>query len=481
MSVRVHGGMTVAHAKREELASEIARVTGQGVRAVRNQLERTHGKTHLRVAFEESWPARHVELAALTAAAALDMDLADDIAGLTDLTPRQVRGRLNRVDHGKTLVGTVFANEWPGEGDVDNAGDEDDDVEDSEEDETETDDEDVEDLEGTSVADARRLDMAGAIADRTGLGLRKVRAALRAAHGNALVGNLFAEEWGAADEEDDGGDEARTHVTGTRVVGAGKPRALEAESLVSGRFRLLRSLGKGGQGEAFEALDEQLPERGVVVIKFASFDTAAREFTFAMRFRHEHICQYFDTAFDAERNRRYLVIEHGGRSLGELINDHGALAKSEAIPIIAQAAAALDYAHSKNVIHHDVSPGNVLIDDHGHVRVTDFGIAVAGTMRTVVGGNHTMVAKTSLGRHPFYAAPEMMSTGEPVRGRADQYSLALVLCSLLEGEIFTKAYRPRDYQRLDVRQNAALHRALSRKADDRFPSCVAFANALEGA
>lgn len=478
MASRVYGNMTVAHARREDLAADIAALVGVGVRAVRNRLEETHGKTRLRIAFEAEWPAPRVELARLTTSAALELDLVSEIAAVVDLTPRQVRGRLGRVDHGKTLVGTVFADEWPGDGDVDDTDDEDDEVDESEENGTEADDEDVEDLEATSVADARRLDLAGAIADRTGMGVRKVRVRLRAAHGNALVGNLFAEEWEAGDEEDDGND-ARTRVTGTRVVGAGKQRALAGESLVSGRFRLLRSLGKGGQGEAFEARDEQLPERGVVVIKFASFDTAAREFTVAMRFRHEHICQYFDTAFDAERNRRYLVIEHGGQSLEQFINEHGALAKSAAIPIITQAAAALDYAHSKNVIHHDVSPGNVLIDDHGHVRVTDFGIAVAGTMRTVVGGNHTMVAKTSLGRHPFYAAPEM-STGEPVRGRADQYSLGLVLCSLLEGENFTKAYRLRDFQRLTARQNTALRRALSRKADDRFPSCVAFANALEG-
>lgn len=477
MASRVHGNMTVAHARREDLAADISALVGVGVRAVRNRLEETHGKTRLRIAFEAEWPPPRVELARLTASAALELDLASDIAAVVDLTPRQVRGRLNRVGHGKTLVGTVFADEWPREDeDVDDGEDDEEDVDDEDDDEAE----DVEDLAAASVADARRLDLAGAIADRTGLGVRKVRARLRAAHGNALVGKLFAEEWDAGEEEgdeEDVDDGARTRVTGTRVVGAGKGRALAGESLVSGRFRLLRSLGKGGQGEAFEARDEQLPERGVVVIKFASFDTTAREFTVAMRFRHEHICQYFDTAFDDERNRGYLVIEHGGQSLEQFISEQGALAKDRAIAIVAQAAAALDYAHSKGVIHHDVSPGNILIDDQDHVRVTDFGISVAGTMRTVVGGNHTMVAKTSLGRHPFYAAPEM-STGEPVRGRADQYSLGLVLCSLLEGEVFTKPYRLRDFQRLTARQNAAVHRALSRKADDRFPSCVAFAKAL---
>jgi hypothetical protein len=474
MSVRIHGGMTVAHAKRGELASEIAQVTGLGIRAVRNQLERVHGKTHLRAAFEDSWPARHVELAAITAAAALDMDLADDIADVTDLTPRQVRGRLNRVDHGKTLVGTVFAAEWPTEDDFEDEPDDEDDVDD----EDEEGDIAVDDLETISVADARRMDLAGAIADRTGLGLRKVRARLRETHGNAIVGKLFAAEWGAGGEDETDSD-AGARVTGTRAVGAGRHRSLAAEGLVGGRFRLLQSLGKGGQGEAFEARDEQFPERGLVVIKFASFDTAAREFKMAMLFRHENICQYIDIAFDEARNQRYLVIEHGGRSLEQLMSEQGALARDDALPIVSQAAEALDYAHSKGVIHHDVSPGNVLIDDEGHVRVTDFGIAVEGTIRTVAGGNHTMVAKTSLGRHPWYAAPEM-STSEPVRKRADQYSLGLVLCSLLEGEVFTKPYRLRDFRRLNARQNAALRRALSRKADDRFPSCVAFAHALEG-
>ena len=89
------------------------------------------------------------------------------------------------------------------------------------------------------------------------------------------------------------------------------------------------------------------------------------------------------------------------------------------------------------------------------------------------------MAGTSIGNHPCYAAPEMM-TDEPVRGRADQYSLALVACTLLEGKVFSKPYRPRDFQRLSSRQNAALRRALSRNADDRFPSCQAFTNALQG-
>ena len=92
MASRVYGNMTVAHARREELAADIAALVGIGVRAVRNRLEETHGKTRLRVAFEAEWPPPRVELARLTTSAALELDLVSEIAAVVDLTPRQVRG-----------------------------------------------------------------------------------------------------------------------------------------------------------------------------------------------------------------------------------------------------------------------------------------------------------------------------------------------------------------------------------------------------
>jgi hypothetical protein len=476
MSIRAHGDMTVAHARREALAEDIAELTGLGVRTVRNRLDAIHGKTRLRVAFAE-WPPPSIALARITTAAAQQMDIIEEIAAVTDLNPRQVRGRMNRV-HGKTLVGTLFSAEWSNIADGDlTAGDDDDEEED---DGDEEEDDDVDDLEQLTVADARRHRLAGAIADRTGVGVRSVRARLAQAHGNALVSTVFAEEWNGGDEEDEEEDEdEQDGVTGRRPVGRSRPGGIQRNQVVNERYRLLKKLGEGGFGEAFEARDEQFPERGVVVLKFAAFDTLANEFKMATKLRHDNICQYFDIGFDGKRNRRFLVIEHGGRSLERLIRDDGALDKRDAIAIVRQAAAALDYAHSKGVIHHDVSPGNILIDEHGHVRVTDFGISVAATMRTVAGGNRTMVAQTMLGRHPCYAAPEMTS-GAPVGRRADQYSLALVLCSLLEGEVSKKPYKMRDFQRLSAKQNAGVRRALSARADDRFPSCVAFLDAIAG-
>jgi len=472
MSIRAHGDMTVAHARREDLAEDIAELTGLGVRTVRNRLDAIHGKTRLRVAFTE-WPPPSIALARITTAAAQQMDIIEEIAAVTDLNPRQVRGRMNRV-HGKTLVGTAFSAEWSNIADGDlTAGD-------AEEEDAEEEDGDVDDLEQLTVADARRHRLAGAIADRTGVGVRSVRARLAQAHGNALVSTVFAEEWNSGDEEDEEEDEdEQDGVTGTRPAGRSRVGVIQRNQVVNERYRLLKKLGEGGFGEAFEARDEQFPERGVVVLKFAAFDTLANEFKMATKLRHDNICQYFDIGFDGKRNRRFLVIEHGGRSLERLIRDDGGLDKRDAIAIVRQAAAALDYAHTKGVIHHDVSPGNILIDEDRHVRVTDFGISVAATMRTVAGGNRTMVAQTMLGRHPCYAAPEMTS-GAPVRGRADQYSLALVLCSLLEGEVFKKPYRVHDSQRLTAKQNAAVRRALSARADDRFPSCVAFLDALAG-
>jgi serine/threonine protein kinase len=112
------------------------------------------------------------------------------------------------------------------------------------------------------------------------------------------------------------------------------------------------------------------------------------------------------------------------------------------------------------------------------VRVTDFGIAVKGVAAKNTRGRHTVLATRPVGYTPAYAAPEQRA-GAKAKWATDQYALALVFCSMLEGVEFTEPYEPRRFARLTTRQNDALLRALSEDTDDRFESCAAFARALD--
>lgn len=145
-----------------------------------------------------------------------------------------------------------------------------------------------------------------------------------------------------------------------------------------------------------------------------------------------------------------------------------------------QAAAGLDYAHSKGVIHQDVKPGNVLIDKKSkpwEVRLGDFGIAVQGRAGKNTVGDYTVIATAPVAYTRAYAAPEQLR-GEKARKATDQYGLALVLCSMLEGHVFKRKYDRRNFHRLNARQNAAIERALRDDPGDRFASCAAFVAAL---
>jgi serine/threonine protein kinase, bacterial len=129
-----------------------------------------------------------------------------------------------------------------------------------------------------------------------------------------------------------------------------------------------------------------------------------------------------------------------------------------------------------------VKPGNILVKkdrQHWKVRVTDFGIAVTGTITTNTAGQHTILATRGIGYSRGYAAPEQRAGESPRRG-TDQYALALVFCSMLEGHIFTERYRLRPFPNLTGAQNDALAKALSLEPEDRFSSCAEFVAALGG-
>ena len=208
----------------------------------------------------------------------------------------------------------------------------------------------------------------------------------------------------------------------------------ELDSTPFGRYRLIELLGRGGMGEVWRAHDTLIDR--TVAVKVLPANLAEDE-TFAERFRRE--------AHAAARlNTPHIVPIHGhgeidgrlyidmrlveGRDLGRAISD-GPLAPDLAADIISQVASALDAAHKIGLVHRDVKPSNVLLDEDGPVfaYLTDFGIAVA---QSDVGQN--TATGTVVGTWA-YLAPERFSDGT-VDHRSDIYALGCVLYELLVGE-----------------------------------------------
>jgi serine/threonine-protein kinase len=204
-----------------------------------------------------------------------------------------------------------------------------------------------------------------------------------------------------------------------------------AGQVFSNRYEIEREVARGGMAEVYLARDQLLNRPVALKVLFPEY---AREPSFVERFRreaqaaanlnHPNIVAIYD--WGQEGGTYFIVMEYvEGRSLRDLLRAEGPLDPHEAAEIAAEIAAALAFAHRSGVVHRDVKPGNVLITRNGNVKVTDFGIARAGTSDALTQTGSVMGTAT-------YFSPEQ-AQGQMVDGRSDVYSLGVVLYEMVTG------------------------------------------------
>ena len=201
-----------------------------------------------------------------------------------------------------------------------------------------------------------------------------------------------------------------------------------------GEYEVLTEIGRGGMATVFLAHDIALDRK--VAIKVMSPELAMmgdeavkrfqREARTAAALSHPHIIPIYSVR-DTDEVGFFVMKFVTGRPLESIVREEGQLPVGVTRTILNQVGSALGYAHRNGVIHRDVKPGNIMLDEEGWAVVTDFGIAKA---REAEGLTQTGVAIGT----PSYMSPEQC-TAEELTGAADQYSLGVVAYEMLTGKL----------------------------------------------
>src|SRR5829696_6647405 len=214
---------------------------------------------------------------------------------------------------------------------------------------------------------------------------------------------------------------------------------VERDTVIDGRYRVLNRLGSGGMADVYCAEDTQLGRKVAVKLLYRRFaeDTEfverfRREASSAAGLQHPNIVGVFDRGeWDGTY---YIAMEYlKGHTLKQLVRDHGAMPPELAVDITIQVLRAAKFAHKRGVVHRDIKPHNVILDEEGRAKVTDFGIARAGASDMTETGSIMGTAQ--------YLSPEQ-AQGQPVSPRSDLYSIGVMLYELLTARVPFEAESP---------------------------------------
>jgi serine/threonine protein kinase len=262
-----------------------------------------------------------------------------------------------------------------------------------------------------------------------------------------------------------------------------------------GKYEIVASLGSGGMGDVYRALDPTL-EREVAIKVLRSTEAGGdatarlwREARAAASISHPSVCQIYDVGETHER--LFLVMELlTGESLADRPRD-GALPLDQAISTAQAILGALTALHSRQIVHRDLKPSNVFLTESG-VKLLDFGLA--RSHRSASGSGLTLTQPGTIVGTPRYMAPEQWS-GATIDPRSDLFAVGALLFEMLAG---TPAFPGQDLMQVYhavmsghppalsgsatiAAVDAVIHRALEKNPQDRYPSADAMARALRAA
>ncbi len=207
---------------------------------------------------------------------------------------------------------------------------------------------------------------------------------------------------------------------------------IDPETIIDGRYRVITRLGSGGMADVYLAQDQLLGREVAVKVLHHHFsedqefvERFRREASSAAALSHPNIVAIFDRG--EWNGTYYIAMEYvAGQTLKAIVRERGALDPAAAIDIVIQILRAARFAHRRGVIHRDLKPHNVILDEEGRARVTDFGIARAGASDMTLTGSIMGTAQ--------YLSPEQ-AQGLAVSASSDLYSIGVILYELLTGAV----------------------------------------------
>jgi eukaryotic-like serine/threonine-protein kinase len=269
--------------------------------------------------------------------------------------------------------------------------------------------------------------------------------------------------------------------------------------ILSANYELESEVGRGGMGIVYCARDKRLKREIAVKVLPPELSFRAdirqrflREAETAAQLNHPNIVPIYTV--EEKDNLVYFVMAYiKGDNLGVRLQQHGAMPPVEVRRILREVADALAYAHNRNVIHRDIKPDNIIIDDEtGRAMVTDFGIARA---LTDSGDSRLTATGMAIGT-PAYMSPEQSAGDRAIDGRSDLYSLGVVGYQMLCGQPpFVASNTPsmlvkhlsekpvpvdERWPDLPADLSRAVMMCLEKDPADRFPSAAAFSLAISG-
>ncbi|SCJ49110.1 Serine/threonine-protein kinase PrkC [uncultured Clostridium sp.] len=242
--------------------------------------------------------------------------------------------------------------------------------------------------------------------------------------------------------------------------------------ILGDRYELLEVIGEGGMAVVYKARDKKLNRLVAVKILKKEFadnkdisEKFKKEATAIANLSDMNIVNVLDVGHEDEDNTDYFVMELvEGKTLKEIIISNGKIGWSTASTIAIQVAKALDCAHRNGIIHRDVKPQNILITEHGDVKVTDFGIAKSATSSTIT--NTTTIMGSA-----HYLSPEQ-AKGTFIDFRTDLYSLGIVLYEMVTAKLPFDGESPVTIALKHIQEEPVAPKTLNDTIPDSLNSCI---------